>query len=115
MHEGKFTEQIVAVILEEIAKFPGKKPKSVKVKVGEVFHLIPESVQLHYDLQVKGTPLEGVSLQLQEEAIEVECLACQTRGPVEDHHLLVCSKCYSRQVKVLKGQQIQVEAIEVEG
>ena len=112
MHEGHFTEQIVEGIVGELKKHPGRSVESVTVKVGEVYHLIPDSVLMHYELITKGTPLEGVKLNLLEESIKVECAVCGKEGPVEDHHLLLCSFCHSRQVKPVSGDKVTIEQIQ---
>lgn len=114
MHEGHFTEKIVEAVVRELDKSGGRKVKSVTVKVGEVYHLMPESVLMHYDLAVSGTRLEGVKLNLLEEAMEVVCQDCGKRGPVEDHHLLMCTYCHSRQVKAVAGDQVTIEHVEFE-
>ena len=114
MHEGHFTEQIVFNVIEELKKHSGRKPNKVRVTVGEVYHLVPESVLMHYEVATKGTVLEGVALELIEEPMQVECLSCQKQGPVEDHHLLLCSYCHSQNVKPVAGNKIAIEAVELE-
>lgn len=114
MHEGHFTEQIVATIIEELKKYSGRKPKAVKVKVGEVFHLVKEAVLMHYEIITMGTPLEGVALELIEEPMQVLCGQCGKQGYVEDHHLLICSFCHSRNVKPVAGDKVSIEALELE-
>ncbi len=84
MHEGHFTDQIVEAIIEELKKHPGRKVESVTVKVGETYHLMPESVLMHYESITKSTSLEGVKLILLEEEILVLCSQCGKTGPVED-------------------------------
>ena len=66
---------------------------------------------MHYDLLTKSTSLEGVKLNLLEEPMEVYCSQCNRRGPVEDHHLLLCSFCHSRQVKPVAGDKVIIEQI----
>ena len=111
MHEGHFTEQIVEAVIEELKKYPGRTVESVTVKVGEVYHLVGDSVLMHYDLITKGTALEGVKLNLIEESMQVICSQCGQQGPVEDHHLLLCSFCHSRQVKPVTGDKVTIEQI----
>ena len=53
MHEGHFTEKIVEVVLAELYKHPGEKIKTVTVKVGDVYHLVLESVLLHFEIATK--------------------------------------------------------------
>lgn len=112
MHEHQFTENIVHTILQELKKYPSCVPKSVRVKVGEIYHLVPDSVQMYFRLLTEGSALKGTVLDLQEEAVRVRCHTCGRTGPVEDHHLLVCSFCYSADVETLSGHHITVESIE---
>jgi len=111
MHEGHFTDQIVEAIVFELNKHPGRKAATVTVKVGETYHLMADSVLMHYDLITKGTELEGATLNLIEEAVQVLCGQCGKQGPVDDHHLLLCSFCHSRQVKAVAGDKVTIEQI----
>jgi hydrogenase nickel insertion protein HypA len=111
MHEGHFTEQIVESIIGELKKYPGRKVESVTVKVGEVYHLVPDSVLMHYELLTKSTDLEGVTLKLLEEPMQVLCSQCAKQGPIEDHHLLLCSFCHSHQVVTVAGDKVTIEQI----
>ena len=111
MHEGHFTAQIVEAIVRELKKHPGRKVESVTVKVGDAYHLMPDSVLMHYDLLTKSTDLEGATLQLLEEPVQVVCDQCGQQGPVEDHHMLICAFCHSRQVKTIAGDKVTVEQI----
>jgi len=112
MHEGHFTEQIIEAVISELKKYPGRVVESVTVKVGETYHLMPDSVLMHFESITKSTALEGVKLNLIEEQIQVFCSQCGKQGPVEDHHLLLCSFCHSRQVKPVSGDKVTIEQIQ---
>lgn len=109
MHEGHFTEQIVEAVLKELNGVPVDPSTAIRVSVGETFHLVPESVQLHYGILTQGTPLEGTVLMLEEIPVQVECRRCGERGGVEDHHLLLCSRCGSQDVTMVAGHEVTVE------
>lgn len=109
MHEGHFTEQIVEAVLKELDGAAVDREAAILVSVGEMFHLVSESVQLHYGILTKGTPLEGTVLILEEVPVEVVCRQCGERGGVEDHHLLLCSKCGSQEVEMVAGHEVTVE------
>lgn len=114
MHEENFTQQIVETILDELKNYANAKPKRIKVQVGEMLHLIPESVQLHFQILSRSTHLEGAELDLKEVPVSVRCLACHQIGGVQDHHFLACLSCGSMDVELLSGQAIIVESIELE-
>ena len=111
MHEGHFTENIVEAVLDELKKYPGRTVESITVKVGETYHLAADAVLMHYDLITKGTELESVKLNLLSEPMRVICSQCGQQGPVEDHHLLLCSFCHSSQVKPVAGDKVTIEQI----
>lgn len=114
MHEEDFTKQIVESIITELKKYPGMRPKRVKVIVGEMLHLVPDSVRMHYDLMTKTTDLQAVELELVEKAAIVHCLRCGFEGEVEDHHLLMCAKCGAFNTRLLCGDEISIDEIELE-
>jgi hydrogenase nickel incorporation protein HypA/HybF len=113
MHEHKFTEQIVQSVLDELHQHPETRPKWVEVTVGEVFHLEEDSVQMHFEMLTRDTPLQGVELRLTEEPLEVTCRDCGETGPVEDHHLPNCNSCGSLAVKPVRGNHVDVRLMEV--
>ena len=112
MHEMMFTEQIVEAIVAQLKKQPAGRAKKIRVLVGEMFHLHKDAVLMHYELLTKDTELEGMAIELKEEPVTIECNQCRHAGYVQDHHLLMCSQCDSRDVKVLSGNQIFAEFIE---
>ena len=114
MHEGGFTQRIVDAILKELQAYPGRKVKRAAVKVGELFHLEPDSVRTHFRSSTKGTTLEGAELELKETPVSVLCRDCGKRGGVEDHHLLLCGNCGSLHVELIEGQEILLEEIDLE-
>jgi hydrogenase nickel incorporation protein HypA/HybF len=114
MHESNFTQQIVRSIISELNKYPDYKPKRVKVKVGEMLHPDDEDVRMHYDLLTQGTKLEGVDLDLEETKTIVSCKNCHHTGIVVNHHLLLCPSCASTNVKMISGDEIAVESIDLE-
>ena len=112
MHEANFTREIVEAILEKLKKRPLGRASSVKISVGEMLHLMPEGVRLHYDLLTRGTVLEGTELVFEETPVRVKCRNCGRQGGVEDHHLLMCTFCDSTQVMLQSGNEVTIEKIE---
>jgi len=113
MHEANFTKQIVEAVLKSLKECPGE-PKTVKVQVGAMLHLVPDSVRMHYQLLTQGTKLEGISLELTEIHVKVRCRRCAHEGMVEDHHLLMCTACDSIDVALTAGNEILIDAVECE-
>ena len=114
MHEGNFTQQIVNSILEELKKYPSSHARAVRVNVGEMLHLNPESVRTHFEVMTKGTALAEASLDLKETAVQVQCRRCNSVFHPEDHHVPFCESCQTTDIAVLTGQEVTIEAIDLE-
>ena len=114
MHEGNFTNQIVDAILTELKNHPSGKPRRVQVKVGDMLHLNIDSVQAHYAMATKGTPLETAKLVLEESPTRVKCRTCSKEWEPEDHHLLFCDDCQKTEVDITSGNQVVIEAIDLD-
>jgi hydrogenase nickel incorporation protein HypA/HybF len=114
MHEGNFTRRIVDAVFSALAGHPEGRPTRIKVRVGETYHLEPDSVRVHYASLSRGTRLEGAVLELKETPMLLRCRRCRGAARAEDHHILVCFFCGSSEVDVLSGNEIVVEEIEME-
>ena len=111
MHEGHFTEQIVETILEELEKRQVSHPSKIKVKVGEMLHLVPESVKMHFQVMTVRTMLEHAELELEEIPVIVKCRRCGAEGGVLDHHMLMCQYCDSQDVHLVSGHDVVIDEI----
>ncbi|MBL8022961.1 MAG: hydrogenase maturation nickel metallochaperone HypA [Elusimicrobia bacterium] len=111
MHERPFTQKIVESILDSLKDYPSGRVTSARVLVGEVYHLVPDSVRAHFESLTLGTPLEGAELDLVEVPLRVKCNGCGEVSGVEDHHAPHCEKCESVSVTNVEGHEIRVESV----
>jgi hydrogenase nickel incorporation protein HypA/HybF len=111
VHERPFTQKIVEAVLTSLEGHPAERVVSARVRVGEVFHLVPESVEAHFRSLTAGTPLSQARLDLAEDPLTVRCRDCGLSGGVEDHHLLLCRACGSRAVDTVSGHEIRIESV----
>ena len=114
MHEGNFTTQIVEAIMSAIDKFPDQKPTRIKVQVGEMLHLNPESVQTHFEALTRGGALANAKLDLEQTPVKVRCRQCNAEWHPEDHHFLYCDFCAGTDVEILSGNSVTVDSILLE-
>jgi hydrogenase nickel incorporation protein HypA/HybF len=110
MHERPFTQRIVEAILASLKDYPAGRVTAARVSVGEVFHLVPDSVRTHFESLTAGTPLAGSLLELEETPLRVQCRDCGQMGPVTDHHAPLCGACGSLSVDQVAGHEIRVES-----
>ncbi|WP_309493225.1 hydrogenase maturation nickel metallochaperone HypA [Candidatus Hecatella orcuttiae] len=122
MHEYSFTAQIVEKILDEASKRRAKKILAVRLTIGKLTFLSVEQVKFCYQALVKGTPLEGSTLHVQEKEGVVKCELCGYRGPISyeenpAYHFRLpvfrCPKC-GNDIQVVEGKECIIKSVKME-
>ncbi len=113
MHELPITENIL-----EIAVRHGQQANAVRVKdlylvIGQLSSIVDDSIQFYWDIISKNTICEGAQLHFERIAAQLLCLDCgQTYG--FEHELIACPHCDGSRVKVIAGEEFQLQSIEIE-
>ncbi|MFZ1082635.1 MAG: hydrogenase maturation nickel metallochaperone HypA [Candidatus Kryptoniota bacterium] len=111
MHELSIAENIVEIVKENLAA--GHSVKSVKVKIGELANVIPDSLEFCFGVITKGTPLENTRLEIENVDIVAHCEGCGTDSGVEGF-LFQCKNCGSTDLKIISGNELQVVEFQVD-
>jgi hydrogenase nickel incorporation protein HypA/HybF len=110
MHELSLADAIVAIATEHAGK---RRVTRVEVRVGALRQVVPDALGFAFELVAHGTPVEGAQLVLEEVPARVACRRCTSESEV-DRLPLACSMCGSLETRVIAGEELEVEAIEVE-
>lgn len=100
MHEYGMMESILADAQAE-AERRGATVLAIRVELGELASVNPESLETAFMALTKGTPLDGVCLEISEIPGHVRCDACGLTGAARelglegghDEPLLLCPRC----------------------
>jgi len=113
MHEGSITQSIIDSVLNTIAaeKVTGEV-KAVNVTVGVCQGLIPESMQMFFDMGKPDTPLENAELIINVQKMVAGCPECDTEHDL-DIPVMFCPDC-GEPMNLIKGNEILISSIEVE-
>lgn len=112
---------IVEAVLKELDKYEVERVEEVFLTIGELTNLGSEQLTFAYDIITKGTILEGSSLIIDHESIQVVCGACGYRGGVDrlqndEYHnsipILSCPKC-QKAVQIVAGKSCTVKSMNV--
>jgi hydrogenase nickel incorporation protein HypA/HybF len=103
--------QALADIAEASAR--GRRVVAVEVRVGHLRQVVPDALAFAFELVSHGTVLEGAELVLEEVAPAGRCRDCGAEGPLGALPL-ACGACGSFDVEVRRGEELLVEAIEIE-
>jgi hydrogenase nickel incorporation protein HypA/HybF len=86
---------------------------AVEVSIGHLRQVVPSSLEFAFELLSNGTPLEGARLELNEVAPRGRCRDCGVETELHDFPLR-CGRCGGLDLELLAGEELQVEAIEIE-
>ena len=110
MHELSIAEAIVAIAERHAA---GRRVARVEVKVGHLRQVVPSALEFAFGLVTDGTALEGAELALEVVPAEGRCLDCGATTVLTDFPLQ-CSRCGGFALDVLRGEELLVDALELE-
>jgi hydrogenase nickel incorporation protein HypA/HybF len=110
MHELSIAEAVVA-IAEDHAR--GRRVTSVEVKIGRLRQVVPSALEFSWELVSEGTAAEGSELVIVDVPVRLACRDCTAVSRAEEFPL-VCPSCSSSAVDVVAGEELHVEALELE-
>ncbi len=108
MHELAIAESVVSSVLE---RTEGRQVSVVRLRVGKLAGVVPDALTFCFELATAGTPLEGASLEIEQEPGRAHCRSCDTDFSMVDAFLL-CD-CGSADVTLLSGRDLSVTSVEV--
>jgi hydrogenase nickel incorporation protein HypA/HybF len=110
MHELSIAEAIVDVAVRHAR---GRRVTRVEVRVGALRQVVPDALTFAFGLVAQGTELGGAELQLRHVAAAGRCRMCGAESVMQDFPLR-CGRCGGLEMHVLAGEELQVEALELD-
>ena len=111
MHELSIADAILQIALAHAGE---RKIESIEVKVGHLRQVVPDALAFAFTLVSEGTPAEGAELQLEEVPAAGTCRACGAQTEF-DGFPLACATCGSLDVELVRGEELLVDALTMEG
>ncbi len=108
MHEMAITQSVVDAVCEHAA---GRRVHSVKLEIGELCALVPDSMLFCFELATQGTVADGALLDLDVHPGAACCRTCQR--VFELHDLILLCPCGSADVEILAGRELKILSMEV--
>lgn len=109
MHEVSICTAIAKIAHNAAA---GRVVECVRVDVGHLRQVVPETLRHSWEMVVFGTPLDGVPLEVREVPAVVECRRCQTLTRLDDP-IFRCGACGSTETDVVSGNELFVTSLDV--
>ena len=110
MHELSVTQSVLDIALKNAG---ARKIKQINLVIGQFSSIVDDSVQFYWDIISKDTSAEGSLLHFERIPCEMTCQNCgHVFRPTDD--TFDCPSCSSPFVKITKGEEFQVDSIDVE-
>ncbi len=113
MHEMSIAQSLIHILQEEMAKHGAKSLRSVRLSVGELTAIVPESLSFCFEIIVQGTPLEGAKLLMDRIPLRGYCPQCDETFDIKDF-VFVCPTCANTAIETIEGQELSIVEMEVE-
>jgi len=110
VHELAIADSVVRIASAHAA---GRKVCRVELKVGRLRQVVPSSLEFAFALLTEGTELDGAELAMEVVPAGGRCRACGFDGPLPELPLC-CQACGGFDVEVLRGEELFVDALEIE-
>jgi hydrogenase nickel incorporation protein HypA/HybF len=113
MHEMSIAQSLINILQEEMAKHGASTLRSVRLSIGEMSAIVPESLSFCFEIITQDTPLEGAKLLMDRIPLKGYCPACDQSFDIKDF-VFVCPVCGSSQIETIEGQELSIVEMEVE-
>jgi hydrogenase nickel incorporation protein HypA/HybF len=105
---------IASAVVNTACRHAGDRPVStVSVRTGRLRQVVAESLQFYFEIVARDTVCERARLALTEVPVRLRCDDC-ARQWAPEIPAFRCPACGSADVKVLSGEELEVEFIELE-
>jgi hydrogenase nickel incorporation protein HypA/HybF len=112
MHETMVAESLMTTISDESTK-QNAKPVSAKISCGMLNAINDEVLCFAFEAIAKGTPCEGMKLEIEHKSIQGRCRSCDETFDFEICQPK-CPKCESTEFDLLPDAPLMLEEIEFE-
>ena len=113
MHELAVTESVLEIACKHAEKAQAKKVTDIYLVIGKLSSIVDDSVQFYWDVISKDSLCEGAKLHFKRLPAELICLDCDTKYTL-DEELIPCPNCSSANIRVVSGDEFNLESIEIQ-
>lgn len=110
VHELSLCQAIAGVVKPHAQ---GRRIDVVRVRVGALRQVVPESLEFCWSLIRDHENLAGAELKLKLIPAEVRCRACQQCSQIKSRWSVCCPHCTSADVEVIRGNEFLVTSLDV--
>jgi len=109
VHELSICTAIAKVAQQAAA---GRPVERVRVDIGHLRQVVPDTLRHSWEMVVFGTPLDSVPLEVREVPAVIECRVCGAHTQL-DEPIFRCGQCDSTATDVVSGNELLVTSLDI--
>jgi hydrogenase nickel incorporation protein HypA/HybF len=109
MHELSITQSVVTTITQRMRDAPVRR---IRLEVGRLSGLVPDSVRFCFEMVAAGTTCEGAALEIDEPPGRARCRTCGVAFETGEV-LPLCDGCGGADVEVEGGRELRIVEVEI--
>jgi len=112
MHELSLAQSIVDIVGQYVPIDQARSVKSVKIRIGQLSNVVPESLDFCFAAITTDTPLSGASLEIERIPFTLHCRNCGSSF-ISESGIVLCPSCGNQNTDVATGTEMQIVEIEL--
>ena len=113
MHEVAIMSEALRMAEEAAISAGAKRILKLRLRVGALSGVVPESLRFAFDVVSSGTLAEGAALEIDEVPAACWCATCQ--GEFECGDIFnECPRCHDPSGELRRGRELDIAAVELE-
>lgn len=113
MHEMSIAQSLIEIIKEEMARNDVKILRSVRLQIGQLTAVVPESLSFCFQVMTSGTEMEGANLVMDLVPLQALCRGCKNEFVIENYTFR-CPRCEATDLETIAGQELSIVEMEAE-
>jgi hydrogenase nickel incorporation protein HypA/HybF len=113
MHEMSIAQSLIDIIRQEMTKHNARVVKSVRLNIGQLTAIVPDSLSFCFDVITAGTELEGAKLMMDIIPLRGKCNECGNTFLIQNY-AFECPSCSSTSIQTISGQDLSIVEMEVD-
>jgi len=106
-------QSLLEIVLEEGRKHSLRRVNSIKVQVGALAALVPDSLKFCWEMLTQETIASGSSLEIETVPVVARCSRCGELFEVENH-IFLCPICEQPALDLVSGRELSLMSLEGE-
>jgi hydrogenase nickel incorporation protein HypA/HybF len=115
MHELSIATNVVRIASDCAVEAGAVRVTAVNLSIGALTSVHEETLRFGFDLVTQGTLLAGAELRVRQVPLAIYCRTCAAIVDLDSIQLLQCPVCGAPSGDIRRGQELDVDSIEIDG